>query len=140
MPPVLITKKIKNNGNTTKNEIFNNIKDNINKFCSKIDVSHSKITVNYDNETIHGYGPTIRKICNKKRINFIKEHTNLNIIRGEKKNKGFKSLPNRPYSIQEVSANRSLKEILLLCFYSRENIELEIELKNGDILKIILLF
>lgn len=67
----------------------------------------------------------------------ILHHTILNIIKGEKNDKGFNYDKNLGLSIQGVDTRRALKEIINITNIKKCKLELNIKLETGEIIRFI---
>jgi hypothetical protein len=135
------TKKI-NFNNSTFNKLKTHIKQKkkeINNDFLKNDFRFSKIInciINDKVLNVHNYKPIIIYIYNQiEDKNFIIKNTVLNIIEGNFNDKGFNFFPKHNISVQGADAIKTIKEIINMCSVCNFKLELEIKLKNENIIK-----
>jgi superfamily II DNA or RNA helicase len=74
---------------------------------------------------------------NIENINKIFEDNIINIIRGKKNNQGFKYCDDMDISIQGQDAKNSITEIVRQCILNKLSFDIEIELKNDNIIHLL---
>lgn len=115
---------------------YNNITLKENNNILNNNFSYSIITECYIYNIKYNYESfrlVINYICENINLTIIKQKTKLNIVNGEKTDKGYYYLSNINASVQRISYNKAMLEIVNITQLLNIPIVLKIKLKNGEI-------